>query len=223
VRYPRLSTFKSSDARDAWIGYAYVQSGYNVLLTRLASQHVSLRTLRHYLRATRYRRHSEKQVSKLQHALFSEIEAGRPVDPVRLRLLVENGQITAEQEKRLADRRSRTRLGMGCLDPRSPPKRIAPEHAQGSLCRVQRCIGCSNGIVFQESMPALARALAELRHVRRTMPAASWDGSSFEAEHDGLERTLESFDAAAVAAELAAWSEKLRNGEVQAHVVYPSH
>jgi hypothetical protein len=60
-------------------------------------------------------------------------------------------------------------------------------------------------------MPALARALAELRHVRRQMPAASWDGSSFEAEHDGLERTLENFDSAAVAAELEAWSEKRRS------------
>lgn len=223
ARFPRLANYKVSDARDAWIGFAYVSSGYNLLLTRLASQHANTRTLKHYLRATRYRRHSEREVSKLHHALFSEIEAGRPVDTVRLRLLVKNGAITPEQEQRLSDRRARTRLGTGCLDPRSPPKRIAPDHPEGALCRVQRCIGCSHGIVFSDSMPALARALAELRHVRLQMPVASWDGSSFEAEHDGLERTLEGFEAAAVAAELTAWSEKLRTGEAQANVIYPSY
>jgi hypothetical protein len=221
--HPRLLQFKTSDVRDSWIGYAYVRSGYNVLLTRLASQHATSRTLKHYLGFRRYRAYSEGQVRKLQHALFSEIEARRPVDPTRLRLLVENGEITPEQETRLLDLRQRTRLGAGCLDPRAPDKVVAPDHPEGALCRVQRCVGCSKGIVFEESLPALARALAELRHIRRTIPMTAWEGSSFADEHDALEQTLLGFDQARVEVEVAAWTAKLKSGEVQAHASYPNY
>jgi len=221
--HPRLLQFKTSDVRDAWIGYAYVQSGYNVLLTRLASQHATSRTLKHYLGFRRYRSFSEGQVSKLQHALFSEIEARRPVDPTRLRLLVANGEITPEQEARLLDLRQRTRLGVGCLDPRAPDKAVAPDHPAGALCRVQRCVGCSKGIVFEESLPALAKALAELRHIRRTIPMTAWDGSSFADEHDALEQTLLGFDQARVDAEVTSWTAKFRSGKLQVHASYPNY
>ncbi|MGV7219552.1 hypothetical protein [Bradyrhizobium sp. UFLA05-112] len=221
--HPRLLQFKTSDVRDSWIGYAYIQSGYNVLLTRLASQHATSRTLKHYLGFRRYRAHSERQARKLQHALFSEIEARRPVDPTRLRLLVANGEITPEQEARLLDLRQRTRLGTGCLNPREPDKVVAPDHPEGALCRVQRCVGCSKGIVFEESLPALARALAELRHIRQTIPMTAWDGSSFADEHDALEQTLLGFDQTRVDAELTSWTAKLKSGEVQAHATYPNY
>lgn len=222
-KHPRLLSIVTSDARHTWIGHAYVQSGYQVLLTQLASQHASVRTLKHYLRSRRYREHSEAQVRKLQDALFEEIGEGRIVDPTRLRLLVEQGRITPEQERRLADIRQRTRLGMGCLNPKSPPRHVAPDHQQGKLCRVQRCTGCANGIVFPESLPLLARACAELLHLRRSMPVAAWDGSSFADEHESITETLKSFAADAVAAEIAAWTEKLNRGEIAAHGTYPSY
>ena len=185
-RYVRLDVFVAKDAREAWIGHAYVHSRYHSLLTQIAGNHGSLRTTRHYLRSRRYRAYSERQVRRLQDAVFSEIDDGRVVDPTRLRLLVENGKVTAEQEARLNDYRHRTRLGMGCLDPRSPPKAVDPDHPEGALCRVQRCTGCPHGIVFADSMPPLARRYAELMHLKRTMPLASWSDSSFadEAEFD---------------------------------------
>jgi hypothetical protein len=114
--HPSLMSMSTSDARDAWIGHAYVQSGYRVLLTRLANQHATARTLKYYLRSKRYRARSEKEVRKVQDAVFGEISSGRIVDPTRLRLLVRNGTITKDQERRLLDLRQRTRLGMGCLD-----------------------------------------------------------------------------------------------------------
>ncbi|MGM4988155.1 hypothetical protein [Tardiphaga sp. 841_E9_N1_2] len=221
--HPRLLEFRTSDVRDSWIGYAYVQSGYNVLLTRLASQHASSRTLKHYLGFRRFRAHSEGQIRKLQHALFSEIEARRPIDPTRLRLLVANGEITSDQEARLLDLRQRTRLGAGCLDPRSPDKSVAPDHPQGALCRVQRCVGCSKGIVFEESLPALASALAELRHIRRSIPVPAWEGSSFDDEYQALEQTLLGFDQIKVLAQLASWEDKLLSGEIQPHATYPNY
>jgi hypothetical protein len=48
-RHPRPLNVVTSDARHIWIGHAYIQSNYHVLLTQLASQHASARTLKHYL------------------------------------------------------------------------------------------------------------------------------------------------------------------------------
>jgi hypothetical protein len=220
-RYPSLGQIATSDARDAWIGYAYVQSGYHVLLTQLASQHGNIRTLKHYLKSRRYRAFSEGQVRKVQDAVFAEISTGGVVDPTRLRLLVANGTITTEQERRLQDLRQRTRLGLGCLDPTNPPRQIAPDHKAGAVCRVQRCTGCKHGVVFKESVLPLARACAELIHIQRTIPYAAWSGSSLEDELASIEETLKSFDEAEVAPIIQEWTHKLETGEVKAHDTYP--
>jgi hypothetical protein len=222
-RYPRLGEIVTKDARQAWIGHAYVRSGYNMLLTKLAGSHGSLRSTKHYIRSHRYRAYSEEQVRKLQNAVFSDIESGRVLNPTRLRLLVAHGRITPEQEARLADYRQRTRVGMGCLDPISPPKEVDPDHQKGSLCRVQRCTGCPNGIVFPESLAPLARRYAELLHLRRTMPMTAWDDSSLADEYESIEQTLEHFDRARVSAEMDAWTDKLNSGEIHAHGTYPSY
>ena len=221
--HPSLGSMMTSVARDAWIGYAYVQSGYHVMLTTLAAQHAKARMLRHYLRARRYREHSENQVRAFQNAVFEEIRQGRIIDPTRLRLLVRNGEITEEQERRLLDIRQRTRLGMGCLDPTRPPREIAPSHPDGMVCRVQRCTGCRHGVVFAESMVPLARACAELVFIKRSMPLAAWTGSSFDDELASLEETLLQFDAAAVEAEMTVWLDKLKTGEVLPHDTYPGY
>jgi hypothetical protein len=221
--HPSLAQMATSTARDAWIGYAYQKTGHNVLLAQLAAQHVNARTLKHYLKRRRYRTHSEKMVRLVQDAAFTEIEARRPLDPTRLRILVRNGAITPEQERRLLDLRQRTRLGMGCLDPTAPPRDVAPEHRPGALCRVQRCTGCVHGVTFAESLVPLARARAELMHLQREVPFAAWAGSSFETEMQSIEATLASFDQALVEKETGAWLAKLRSGEVIAHDTYPGY
>jgi hypothetical protein len=192
-RFPLLRKMSTGAARDAWIGHAYVQSGYNLFIARLAAQHADLRSSRHYLRRLRMRTHSEKMVHQVQNALFSEIRAGRPLDPTRLRLLVMNDEISPAQEARLLDRRKRTRLGMGCLDPTRPPPEIAPDHVVGALCRVQRCTGCRHGVVFDDSLEALVLAMAELLFIKRQIPLASWLGTSFEDEERSLDATLQQF------------------------------
>jgi hypothetical protein len=221
--HPSLVQVTTAIARDAWIGYAYVKSGYHVLLTKLASQHATARTLKHYLNRRAYREHSEGQIRRWQNAAFAEIAERRPLDPTRLWLLVQNGTISREQERRLLDIRQRTRLGMGCLDPTHPPKEVAPDHTEGALCRVQRCTGCRRGVVFEESLGPLARAHAELQFIQRQIPLASWAGSSFEDELISIEKTLECFDRAKVEAETNKWLERLNRGEVIPHDTYPSY
>jgi len=219
----RLGGIVAKDARLAWIGHVYVHSGYHQLLTMLAGNHGSLRTTLHYIRSTRYRAYSEQRIREVQDALFSEIAGGRVVDPSRLRLLVENGHITPEQERRLMDYRQRTSLGMGCLNPVSPPPQVDPDHRQGALCRVQRCTGCPHGIVFPESMSPLARRQAELLHLRRSMPMTAWQGSSLADEYESVEQTLAHFDAGLVQAEIAEWTTRFNEGGLTVHGTYPSY
>ena len=113
--------------------------------------------------------------------------------------------------------------GMGCLEPRSPPKEIAPDHPAGAICRVQRCTGCPHGLVFPESMPALARRYAELLQLKRTMPLTSWANSSLADEYESIEQTLAQFQSDHVSAEVASWTAKLNSGEIAIHVTYPSY
>jgi hypothetical protein len=221
--HPSLASVGTSVSRDAWIGYAYAKTGHTVLLAQLAAQHANARTLRHYLHRRRFRSHSENVVRRVQDAAFSEIENKVPLDPTRLRILVRNGAVTPEQERRLLDLRQRTRLGMGCLDPTHPPREIAPDHRAGSVCRVQRCVGCRHGVVFADSLGPLARARAELMHLQREIPFSAWAGSSFDVELQSIEETLGGFDAEDVEAETNSWIEKLRRGEVIVHDTYPSY
>jgi hypothetical protein len=221
--HPRLAGYTTSNMRDAWIGHAYSKSGYDVLVARLASQHSNFRSLRHYLNRRRYREHSEAAIRKVQTAAFSEISERRPLDLTRLRLLVENGAITVEQAKRLADYRQRTRLGMGCLDPHHPPPHIAPGHPPGEICRIQRCLGCEHGVVFQDSLESLGRANAELIWIKREIPYASWVGSSFEKEENALSETLAQFEQSQVQTVINKWLDRFRNGEAVVHDVYPSY
>ncbi|MCI5076394.1 hypothetical protein [Oricola sp.] len=222
-QHPSLAAVVTRDGRSAWIGHAYITSGNNILIARLAAQHADYSSLVHYLNRRRYRAQSEGLVRSFQDAAFSEIESGRVVDASRIRLMLERGQITPEQERRLLDVRKRTRLGMGCLTPTTPPPGISPDHLPGTVCRVQRCTGCSSGIVFGDSIIPLARARAELLFIQRTIPMAAWAGSSFAEEAEALESTLAEFDAAEVEELVQDWLGRLLSGERQAHDTFPAY
>ncbi|MBE1203685.1 hypothetical protein [Aminobacter carboxidus] len=221
--HPALAALVTGDARDAWIGHAYITSGNNILIARLAGQHEDYRSLVHYLRRRRYRAQSEGLVRAFQDVTFGEIESGRVLDATRIRLKLERGEITLEQERRLLDRRQRTRLGMGCLQPDSPPKNVSPDHVPGAICRVQRCTGCINGIVFEESLDPLTRARAELIYIQRTIPLAAWTGSSFEEEAASLDATLMDFAKESVGESTQLWLNKLLSGELQVHDTFPAY
>ena len=222
-KHPSLSSMTTSDARDAWIGYAYVASGYNVLIARLAAQHKDNNSLKHYIRRRRYRLNSEKTARKLHSFVFSELESGHVLDATRLRVLMEKGHITPEQERRLADKRMRTRLGMGCLDAHNPPWEVAPDHKLGNLCRIQRCTGCIHGLIFEDSLPPLCRALAELFLLKGRMSLSAWKGSSFEDEEISIVNTLKAFDAQVVESEIDHWLSILKNDETYLHDTYPQY
>ena len=207
------SNIVATDLRDAFIDHAYRASGYNWLVAKIAAGHSSMSALRHYLRRHQYRKHSEIEVRKLQDALFSEIGEKRVIDAVLLKALVDRGELTQEQRNKWTQHKSLTRMGMGCLDPRSPPADIAPHHKLGSLCRVQRCILCPKGIVLKESLDGLARRKAELDHLFANVPILSWVEGNFADEMERLEATMAQFSSIEAMERIADWSNKIASGE----------
>lgn len=221
--FPDLSKVIISDPRDTWIQYAYVQSGYHVLIGQLAGFHEKASTTKHYLKSMQYRARSEKAVRRFQDTLVSEIVAGRIVDPTRLKMLLDYGVVTPQQQERLLDYRFRTRLGTACLDPYAPPRDVAPDHIAGSLCRIQRCLDCPHCVIFAESLTGLTRAYAELDHIKRTIPLAAWVSSSFADELASISNALKLFSPEDVRERIDHWASKLRSGEINAHDTYPAY
>jgi len=176
-----LRTLNLSDIRDGFASFIYDNSLFNIILLKQALGHGNVRTTRAYLRQRRQIAQRFGQFTTFQETLFDEIKRFRVVDPTILFIRLTLNEITDEQRRRLADRRMRTRMGMGCLDPSSPPSIVAPRHA-GGLCAVQRCTLCVHGVVFEDTLPHLAIRQAELRFIRGKVAAERFQDSSFQFE-----------------------------------------
>jgi len=208
-----VETLKASDLRDAYIGQIYLRSGHNWLIAMFAAGHKSIRTLMHYLNHRSYRTHSELKIRDFQTHLWQEIESRKVVDPAILHALCQRGEITQEQRDRWLAKKDRTYVGMGCRDFHNPPDDIEPDHRAGEGCRVQRCTLCCRGILFTDSMPLLARRLAELQWLQERIPVAAWIQSRFPEELNSLEVNLKNFPQNDVEQERLRWWSLLRTGE----------
>lgn len=197
------------DFRDAYISFAYESSGYSWLVAKLAAGHHGLESLRTYLRKRHWKAHGEKKVRVWGEALWSEIKIHRSVDPAILFARVQRGEISDEERTRWM---RRTHVGTGCDNFDSPPKYIAPEHVEGSGCRVQRCALCHHAVLFDDSYDHLARRLMELTHLQETTPLLAWMQSSFPIEMENTEHALKQFDIAKVAERKRYWLEEIKSG-----------
>lgn len=206
-----LAKVSISDFRDAYIEAQYQQGGYSWLTAMLAAQHGNIKSIGTYLRKRQYKAHSEIRFLSVTERIWESAIQRKAIDPVQIA-----GQVagaTAEQLSRWAAGRDRTRLGMGCRDFNSPPRTMAPAHVAGSGCRVQRCTLCEHGIVFTDSVSHLARRVAELQHIRASMPVANWEKSTFPTELTTTEEMLAVyFPNAVVANSLNHWRLKIANG-----------
>lgn len=203
-----------SDFRDAYIGFAYEFSNYSVLTAQVAATHKRSSTTQTYLGHKAWRAHSAKRIREFSTTLWREIKIHRSVDPAVLRSTMEQGEVSAEERKRLAAfRKNRTRVGVGCKDRLNPPATIAPEHVHGSSCRVQRCCLCpTHAIVYDDSYDHLARRQAELEDIRDKVPVPVWTESSFPQELENTEATLQLFAASLVLDRLNHWRNEIKVG-----------
>ena len=205
-------TMRVTDFRDAFIGFAYERSGFLWLIATLAAGHRTPKSGTPYLTHIEQRRGAWAVISRFGEHLWNELRTRRIADPAILFALVQRGEVSEEQRERWLAHRDRTRVGMGCKDVHSPPHYIAPRHVADRACRVQRCTLCQNGVLFDDSYDHLARRVAELRHLMRSMALAAWMNSSFPDEMESLELSLRLFDPTLVTASEAFWTQEIKVG-----------
>jgi uncharacterized protein involved in propanediol utilization len=78
-------------------------------------------------------------------------------------------------------------------------------------------------LVFDDSLHLLARARAELIYIKRSIPYASWLGSSFEDEERSIDATLALFEADDVRREIDQWLKNIEQGDASVYDTYPSY
>lgn len=207
------TSITGSDFRDAYITFAYRNSGYSWLAAKLAAGHKSIESLKNYLRQRQWQAHSRQQVVRFTGHLWREIDNRKAVDATVLHALVQGHELTEEQRQRWMAHKDRTRVGVGCRDFTHPPEQIAPEHREGTGCRIQRCTLCPHAVVFDDSVDHLARRLAELEWLRTQISLVAWTESSFPDELDATKSVLTQFDAAIVEARRNHWLELIETGQ----------
>jgi hypothetical protein len=204
------SSIKIGDFRDAYISAQYRRSNYSWIVAHLAAGHKNMQSLVHYLRKRQWKAHGERTIYGFTTALWDEIRATNAIDPAILHALVQRGEVTEEQRQRWANHKDRTRVGTGCKDFNNPPKSLAPEHISGEGCRIQRCTLCPNAVIFEDSMDALARRLAQLHTIKENIPLPSWYDSSWPTEAESTERILyENWDATSVDSRISYWRKQV--------------
>ena len=203
----------TSDLRDLFAVWLHKEGGtlYQIMY---ALGHKSVATAQTYLENNVFHEEADQQILRFQKSLTEQMRGGR-IDLTTLAQHTRHGPITPEMKARLEDYRSlmKSRIGVACESPRTPPVAIAPEHVQGKLCTPQRCaMGCENARFLPESLSGLAMRLVELLVLNLHLPVETWIRGKYEDEMAGLEAVLDLFDKQAVAQALQVWRERIHMG-----------
>lgn len=213
----QLASLKPGDFRDAFAAYAYQLSGGMVLYVMKALGHKSLRSTQRYLDNTLLNEESAQLYRTFSNALWTEIKFHKRLDPTIIAKCSRDGDAGPAHRERLATYRNlrRSRIGVGCKDPTNPPPHIAPSFkADGkAVCYVHRCMLClEHAVIFPDSIPGLAKRLAELRAIRSRMSTVAFLESSFSEETENTELALGAFDPVSVAEQVTDWESRIKTG-----------
>jgi len=210
----RIGRVTPSDLRDLYARAIFRSTG-SVIAVMLALGHSRLRSTTKYLDNNVLRAENDTQAREFMDHLFTELERGR-VDLTILAQLARHGPLTPEMEARLLEYRSliKSRLGVGCADPRHPPHALEPEHIAGHFCTTHRCGLCPHGRYLPESLPGLAMRAEELLRIFDLIPREAWLRLQFDEELVGLESLLDRYYPASDVTEARElWRAKILGGE----------
>ncbi|WBM48010.1 hypothetical protein [Pseudomonas putida] len=212
-----IPIFKPSDFRDVFAEAVHRGGNYSVFLTQIALGHTSSRSTRRYLRSVAWRKESEEDLNSLVSNVLHQVEVHRVIDFTILRATMDGLNVTQEQINRLeVYRNRRTYSGLGCKTPTDPPEWIDPQHPHDdkTFCaQGHRCASCPRGVVFKDSLPQLAKCLAELEWKRANVGDVRWYESSESMDMDVIEATLEQWPAEQVSQALSTWRVRISQGE----------
>lgn len=211
----------ASDFRDVFAEYVYRISGGSVLAVQKALGHLSASTTAKYIDNKLINAESARTFVSYTNEMWSMCLTSGQLDHTTLRQIMEREHITPEQQLRLAEYRKlkKSRLGVGCKDPRRPPARLDPQFtADGrTLCTAHRCTLClENAVIAPEALEGLAMRLAELQHIKSRTPIEHFcrgGDVSWQAELQNTQTALLGFDATSVQAALDKWTLRIEQGE----------
>lgn len=203
-----------SDLRDL-AARAYFQRTGSIIALMLKLGHSGLRTTTEYLDNQLFRAENDKVARRFLDHLFGELAQGR-LDLTILAQLSRHGPLTPEMHARLIEYRSlmRSRLGVGCSDPRNPPKTVDPKHRLGQLCGSNSCTApCGNARYLPESLDGIAMRAEELLAISDLIPREAWLRDGFQEEQRNIEALLDYYyPATEVAAARAKWRARIKSG-----------
>jgi hypothetical protein len=213
----QISAIKATDFRDAFAAYAYTISGGLVLFVMKALGHKKIKSTQDYINNSLLNEQSNQLYRTFSNALWSEIKLHGRIDPTILAKWSRDGNVTDCERNRLEEYRSlkRSRIGVGCKNPTSPPPRIAPDFIPNgtALCPVQRCTLCvENAVIFPESLNGLGKRFVELEYIKRNISLSSFLESSFGEELENTRTALGCFDAAEVQRFVQHWESEVAHG-----------
>ncbi|MEJ5977580.1 hypothetical protein WG901_13100 [Novosphingobium sp. PS1R-30] len=174
-----------SDMRDAFAEHIYQSSGGNIYVLRNALNHKNIQVSKAYINQRKQIKARFDAFRCVVESALGELKNHRPIDPTILFLTANGGIISQEDRDRL--KRFRSRMGMGCSDPRQPDAHLAQGHKKGAICTVQRCILCSKGVIFSESFRYIAKRYGDLLWLRENISPQRWLTSSFWWEINAVE------------------------------------
>lgn len=209
-----IGTVTASDFRDIFALYVWRQSGSNVLAVMRMLNHAHLRTTQRYLDNNILNAERDGELHTFLEHLFSELGEGR-LDITILAYLQQYGELTPEMEKRLIDFRAleKSRLGIGCKEPKNPPPQMSLGSVVGKLCGAQRCLLCAkNSILLPESLLGIAMRVEELIAIQSALSSETWLRSDFSIELENGLAALAIFPQAEVASARYKWSSEIKAG-----------
>ncbi|WP_155638534.1 hypothetical protein [Burkholderia cepacia] len=214
----QLAHLTASDFRDAFAAFAYDVSGGMVLHVMNVLGHQHLNTTQRYLDNTLLHQQSNWLYLTFANALWGELGTQGHVDPTIIAKWSRDGSVTVSDRRRLHQYRTlmRSRIGVGCQRPTHPPPHLAPDFVPDghALCPIQRCTLCpEHAVIFPDSLPGLAKRLAELQHIRSHMATPAFMASSFPQELDNTRLALTYFDTRSVQLAVSQWEQKIATGE----------
>lgn len=203
-----------SDLRDLAARRYFQQTG-SIVALMLKLGHSRLRTTTEYLDNQLFRAENDEVARRFLDHLFDELAQGR-ADLTILAQLSRHGPLSPEMEARLIEYRSlmRSRLGVGCSNPRRPPRLVDPEHVPGQLCCRHSCLlGCGNAKFLPESLDGIAMRAEELMAISDVVPREAWLRQRFHEELEGAEGLLEHYYPSTEVAEARAkWHARIESG-----------
>lgn len=205
-----------SDFRDIYARWVYTASKGNILAVMLALGHRRIGSTVSYMENNIFTAENDETIRRWGIHLFNELGQGR-IDLAILAQLMRNGPLTTEMKTRLTDYRllMRSRVGVGCTDPRRPPPDVAPNHVVGRLCGTHRCLkDCPNAKFLPESLDGIAMRVEELMSMMDHLPRETWLRGGFDEELESGEALLqELFPGDAVAVARGRWRQRIVGDE----------